>query len=1709
MGQEQHRSGPGLRAAAEGETMSQRAPGKATRVEETAREQERGPAPGKRAASESGAPAGPVPPGATPAGMVVPSEQRAGDWAADARLLSAMGLGELGSSEDGAQREATSPKQSSSPSPSGAVSSSPSPSPSGAVSSSRLRSTAGGGGAAQAASDSAEAGLAEEGGPSGPAEPAMLPAGKERWGVFAASGKPYLVEPRGGRPGAWVVRDWVAAAPDRREGKAGWSAPSRARELLAALGWVEPERLEPASRRVRFHFTKPYDYLALDAAALHATGLPPGVEAVAERGREGGLRFTARLDDASLPDGTQHDVTANEEARIFRALSQLTGLALDPEGVSFLQTRAQRLPYTTGSGTLMAEWNRTVCRTLFGFDAYERWLTGKRAEARTAEAPKLKLDNYYQREIPGELTHSGDLVESGEPVRFEVQVDWPRDTPNPAFYDCPPMVTPGKLGNVALLRCAWRFERIPASAGAPEPSAAQSTSTAEAVHRLVLAPGEASATFRVTCEARFDEYFAPTTFTREVVVLSSAAAMASLRSEAFAGLGASDAARRGEAWSGAGAPELLGAQRQGAASREGASQAPAEDLAARARATGRDQLIAVRAALAGNPASADAVAAIDRELARQAETEKLLAADRRRGWQPFQVRGTYLSRTEGVASGPLELHGTVHVARHYDSYPGDGPSTTQRLRNDQYVVQLRDLSRRFEQEDFAFEGKGGSFDEALRAAFDELVVAYPKGMVALEAEQLASSDGPTSGEAQLGGGTGKVVGFQRSTETLWKKAKEVVWDPVASIAVNLGAIALMTLVPASAAIVAPAILAYNTIPTVDHVASETARGTLTLGDFTTAAGEVALNLLPLVGRAKPFTAGWLLVETANWGGQAALMTATAVDLAHQLQAQQVVALAAEYQAFLQLRQRSLPSDPNLAAAEAEIRARAAAVADVITEQLWLQIRDNGIVMVTGSVVHNTSAHVRTAVIERLARPAEPAASSASAPRGAEQPRALGGDGAAAGGPPRAASGEPPPEAGEPPHRTTAEGAAPRPEGAPGARAVMLLGDDLVMRELARQVRPLPGYVDVIVHGSTDSFWVMRADVDVSIDQRAFAAYLRKHGLEGQKIRLISCETGKHPKSVAQHLANQLKVEVLAPSDVTWLHGDGTLTIGHRTRGRGEWVPYQPKESQPRSTPLSPLEAERRPRRPEDELDHEPPAHAGRAHHDQRARASSVSEAELTRLLGAPVVFDPKLSNGVEVEARRVDKLLGFDLEVKAVRIGADALLADALAHAATIKSLERYNGVVGRLRRLADRLAAWLGKRPAAKFPHGSRAWKTQEELTKLTALLTQRHAELGQGRVDDHTLQEEIRFLSGRYDYHEELLQSLEEGGGAAGGKMGGDFSLSAPDVGRVTEEAEAAGYRLPGADQGVDPSWYYYRHKRHSPSEFELVLKPTAPYDAPSLQARILSGRFVGFEKAERAQVAEIPYDMAPDEVVAHLRKTVGFKSYADMLERAGLASRDVIDGIVRHVRSQRMTTGEPVTTDYVRHAVKEYFRPRLMERLLDPKRTDAESWRQLRELIDELPSSDRGNLAEEWYRGRHLPDAEARVGVGVERLSGEGAGQIESRVIDAVDGGTAVEIKDISSKIDEDQLGAYLDMLEGNLKTGVNGKKAPEIEKVKYVFTKTEGAIANLKMFADKLAIKENVGRLSVEVFDWKGVRHIVTSQAQALQLLRQLTATKGQS
>jgi hypothetical protein len=182
------------------------------------------------------------------------------------------------------------------------------------------------------------------------------------------------------------------------------------------------------------------------------------------------------------------------------------------------------------------------------------------------------------------------------------------------------------------------------------------------------------------------------------------------------------------------------------------------------------------------------------------------------------------------------------------------------------------------------------------------------------------------------------------------------------------------------------------------------------------AGEIALNLLPLVSKAKPFTTGWFIVETANWGGQIALMGASAVDMARQLQATQVAALAEEYQAFLELQKTSLPSDPGLELAEARIRRKAEAVDGEITRQFWAQVKGNFFQMVAGSVIHNMSAEARTAIIDHLtSRPAATASAGDGVP-----PAGGGGDTPPA--PPPPSDGDPAPT-----HTPTPDAPAPKPD----------------------------------------------------------------------------------------------------------------------------------------------------------------------------------------------------------------------------------------------------------------------------------------------------------------------------------------------------------------------------------------------------------------------------------------------------------------------------------------------------------------------------------------------------------------------------------------------------------------------------------------------------------------------------------------------------------
>jgi hypothetical protein len=87
-----------------------------------------------------------------------------------------------------------------------------------------------------------------------------------------------------------------------------------------------------------------------------------------------------------------------------------------------------------------------------------------------------------------------------------------------------------------------------------------------------------------------------------------------------------------------------------------------------------------------------------------------------------------------VESGTIDLYGEVKRVQF------GGMARTQ--------VRIRDLSRRFEQENYVFEGAGGSFEAALEAAFVDFCKAYPTGRVALLAEAMAPAAPETSGPGE-------------------------------------------------------------------------------------------------------------------------------------------------------------------------------------------------------------------------------------------------------------------------------------------------------------------------------------------------------------------------------------------------------------------------------------------------------------------------------------------------------------------------------------------------------------------------------------------------------------------------------------------------------------------------------------------------------------------------------------------------------------------------------------------------------------------------------------------------------------------------------------------------------------------------------------------------------------------------------------------------
>ena len=120
-------------------------------------------------------------------------------------------------------------------------------------------------------------------------------------------------------------------------------------------------------------------------------------------------------------------------------------------------------------------------------------------------------------------------------------------------------------------------------------------------------------------------------------------------------------------------------------------------------------------------------------------------------------------------------------------------------------------------------------------------------------------------------------------------------------------------------------------------------------------------------------------------------------------------------------------------------------------------------------------------------------------------------------------------------------------------------DGDILNKSIKNVLPLEAHFDVAMHGSPTA--VGFGTTEANMSARTLAAVIRhSKGYKGQKIRLLSCSTGRgvgRNYCFAEELANALGVEVVAPNDILYISPTGELQIGDD--GSGEFVIFKPNQ----------------------------------------------------------------------------------------------------------------------------------------------------------------------------------------------------------------------------------------------------------------------------------------------------------------------------------------------------------------------------------------------------------------------------------------------------------------------------------------------------------------------------------------------------------------------
>ena len=99
-----------------------------------------------------------------------------------------------------------------------------------------------------------------------------------------------------------------------------------------------------------------------------------------------------------------------------------------------------------------------------------------------------------------------------------------------------------------------------------------------------------------------------------------------------------------------------------------------------------------------------------------------------------------------------------------------------------------------------------------------------------------------------------------------------------------------------------------------------------------------------------------------------------------------------------------------------------------------------------------------------------------------------------------------------------------------------------------------GYIDIIAHGLPNGMQIEINGKLKIVDHRYIGSILKhSDNYTGQKIRLLSCNTGSLDNGFAQNLANYINVEVIAPTKYIWAYPSGKHIVAGGKQINGNLV----------------------------------------------------------------------------------------------------------------------------------------------------------------------------------------------------------------------------------------------------------------------------------------------------------------------------------------------------------------------------------------------------------------------------------------------------------------------------------------------------------------------------------------------------------------------------